>query len=60
MKTSKKARDIVFNVIVTSRFAYLRKDVTFFIEEVCVAERLAIRLRQSLRSGRPIRKGVPE
>lgn len=40
-----KARDIVFNVIVTSRFAYLRKDVTFSIEEVAVAERLAIRLR---------------
>jgi small conductance mechanosensitive channel len=40
-----KARDIVFNVIVTSRFAYLRKDVTFSLEEVAVAERLAIRLR---------------
>lgn len=40
-----KAREIVFNVIVTSRFAYLRKDVTFAIEEVAVAERLAIRLR---------------
>ncbi len=40
-----KATDIVFNVIVTSRFAYLRKDVTFSVEEVAIAECLAIRLR---------------
>ena len=32
-------------MIVTSRFAYLKKPVTFSIEEVAVAERLAIRLR---------------
>ena len=40
-----KAREIVREVIVTSRFAYLKKPVTFAIEEVAVAERLAIRLR---------------
>ncbi|MBK6286579.1 MAG: mechanosensitive ion channel [Gammaproteobacteria bacterium] len=39
------ARDLVRQVIVTSRFAYLKKPVTFSIEEVAVAERLAIRLR---------------
>ncbi len=40
-----RARDIVRQVIVTSRFAYLKKPVTFAVEEVAVAERLAIRLR---------------
>lgn len=39
------ARAIVEEVIVTSRYAYLKKPVTFAIEEVAVAERLAIRLR---------------
>ncbi|GAA6131046.1 mechanosensitive ion channel family protein [Halopseudomonas sabulinigri] len=40
-----QAQDIARQVIVTSRFAYLKKPVTFAIEEVQVAERLAIRLR---------------
>lgn len=40
-----RAREIVYNVIVTSRFAYLKKPVVFAIEEVAVAERIAIRLR---------------
>lgn len=39
------AEDIVRQVIVTSRYAYLKKPVTFAIEEVQVAERLSIRLR---------------
>lgn len=40
-----KAQDLVRQVIVTSRYAYLKKPVTFAIEEVAVAQRLAIRLR---------------
>lgn len=40
-----RARDIVYHVIVTSRFVYLSKPVSFAIEEVAIAERLAIRLR---------------
>ncbi len=40
-----RARDIVRQVIVTSRFAYLKKPVTFSVEEVALAERLAIRMR---------------
>jgi small-conductance mechanosensitive channel len=40
-----RATDIVRQVIVTSRFAYLKKPVTFVVEEVSVAERIAIRLR---------------
>ncbi|GAB3090966.1 mechanosensitive ion channel [Aestuariicella hydrocarbonica] len=40
-----EAEDIVRQVIVTSRYAYLKKPVTFSIEEVQVAERLSIRLR---------------
>lgn len=39
------ARAIVEEVIVTSRYAYLKKPVAFTIEEIAVAERLAIRLR---------------
>jgi small-conductance mechanosensitive channel len=39
------AREIVRQVIVTSRFAYLKKPVSFVVEEVEVAERLALRLR---------------
>lgn len=41
----KLAREIVRQVIVTSRFAYLKKPVTFALEEVAIAECLAIRLR---------------
>lgn len=40
-----RARDIVFDVIVTSRFVYLKKPVSFAIEEVALPDRLAIRLR---------------
>jgi len=40
-----QAQRILRQVIVTSRFAYLKKPVVFAIEEVQVAERLAIRLR---------------
>ncbi len=39
------ARDILRQVIVTSRFAYLKKPVSFAIEEIAMAERIAIRLR---------------
>ena len=39
------ARDIVRQVIVTSRFAYLKKPVSFTVDEVVVAERFALRLR---------------
>ncbi|MBM7332054.1 mechanosensitive ion channel family protein [Alloalcanivorax marinus] len=39
------ARDIIEEVIVTSRFAFLKKPVTLAIEEVPVAEYLAVRLR---------------
>ncbi len=40
-----RAREILHQVIVTSRFAYLKKAVSFSIEEVALAERIAIRLR---------------
>lgn len=40
-----KARDLLHEAVVTSRFAYLRKPVSIVIEEVQVAHRLAIRLR---------------
>lgn len=40
-----RARDIVRQVIVTSRFAYLKKPLKFVVEEIAIAERLAIRLR---------------
>ncbi|HDY99492.1 MAG TPA: mechanosensitive ion channel [Pseudomonas sabulinigri] len=40
-----QAQDIARQVIVTSRYAYLKKPVTFAIEEVQIAERLSIRLR---------------
>jgi len=39
------AKEIVRQVIVTSRYAYLKKPVSFSFVEVAVAERLAIRLR---------------
>ena len=40
-----KARKLIEEVVVTSRFAYLKKPVTFAIEEVEVARTLGIRLR---------------
>lgn len=40
-----EARHLIEEVIVTSRFAYLKKPVEFAIEEVVVGNRLAIRLR---------------
>jgi small-conductance mechanosensitive channel len=40
-----RAREIVHQVIVTSRFAYLKKPVNFVVEEVPMAERIALRLR---------------
>ncbi|EKF73732.1 hypothetical protein A11A3_12238 [Alcanivorax hongdengensis A-11-3] len=40
-----KARALVEEVIVTSRFAFLKKPVSFAIEEVIVGYKLAIRLR---------------
>lgn len=40
-----RAREIARQVIVTSRYAYLKKPVTFCVEEIAVAQRLAIRLR---------------
>lgn len=39
------ARKLIEEVVVTSRFAYLKKPVTFAIEEVEVARTLGIRLR---------------
>jgi small-conductance mechanosensitive channel len=39
------ARQLIEEVVVTSRFAYLKKPVTFAIEEVEVARTLGIRLR---------------
>ena len=40
-----EARKLIEEVVVTSRFAYLKKPVTFAIEEVEVARTLGIRLR---------------
>ena len=39
------AQKIIREVIVTSRFAYLKKPVSFAIEEVALADRLALRIR---------------
>jgi len=39
------AKKLIREVIVTSRYAYLKKPVTFAIEEKALAERLAIRIR---------------
>lgn len=39
------ARDIVRQVIVTSRYAYLKKPVVFALEEIALATRLVLRLR---------------
>ncbi len=40
-----EARKLIEEVVVTSRFAYLKKPVTFAVEEVEVARTLGIRLR---------------
>lgn len=40
-----KARNLIEKVVITSRFAYLKKPVSFAIEEVVVANYLAIRMR---------------
>ena len=40
-----KVQNLVYESIVTSRFAYLKKPVTFAINEVVVANRLAIQIR---------------
>ncbi len=40
-----EARRILREVIVTSRYVYLKKPVTFTLEEVCLAEQIVIRLR---------------
>ncbi|MEZ5506670.1 MAG: mechanosensitive ion channel [Gammaproteobacteria bacterium] len=39
------AQNLVYEAIVTSRFAYLKKPVSFAINEVVVANRLAIQIR---------------
>lgn len=40
-----KAQSIIREVIVTSRYAYLKKPVDFALEEVVIANRIGIRLR---------------
>ena len=40
-----KAKEIIREVIVTSRYAYLKKPVSFAIAEVAIAERLAIQIK---------------
>lgn len=40
-----KAQSLIHEAIVTSRFVYLKKPVSFAINEVAVAERLAIQIR---------------
>ena len=40
----KKARDILYEVLVTSRFVYLNKPVNTVVEEAAVAEQIVIRL----------------
>ncbi len=40
-----KVQALIHEVIVTSRFVYLKKPVIFAVEEVVIAERLAIRIR---------------
>ncbi len=39
------ARDLLYEVVVTSRYAYLKKPVTIVMTELSVAERLAIQLK---------------
>lgn len=41
----RKARDLLYEVVVTSRYAYLKKPVNIVMTEMAVAERLAIQLR---------------
>jgi small-conductance mechanosensitive channel len=41
----KLARDLLHEVVVTSRYVYLKKPVTIVLSEVAIAERLAIRLQ---------------
>jgi len=41
----RKARDLLYEVVVTSRYAYLKKPVNIVMTEMPVAERLAIQLR---------------
>lgn len=43
-----KARDILYEVSVTSRFAYLRKPVAIVISEEVVAEMIVVRLKSKL------------
>lgn len=40
-----KAKDIIHEVIVTSRYAYLKKPVSFSVKETVVAEMLAIQIK---------------
>ncbi len=40
-----KVRDLIEKVVVTSRYAYLKKPVSFAVDEVVVANYLAIRMR---------------
>lgn len=39
------ARDLLYEVVVTSRYAYLRKPVTIVMTEMPIAERLALQLK---------------
>ena len=39
------ARNLLYEVVVTSRYAYLKKPVNIVMTEMAVAERLAIQLR---------------
>lgn len=41
----RRARELLYEVVVTSRFVYLKKPVTIVLDEVNIAERLAMRLR---------------
>lgn len=41
----KLARDILHEVVVTSRYVYLKKPVAIVLSEVAIAERLAVRLQ---------------
>ncbi len=40
----KKVKSLIHEVVVTSRFAYLKKNVGFVLEEVALADRLAIKV----------------
>ncbi len=41
----RKARDLLYEVVVTSRYVYMKKPVSIVISEVEIAERLAVQLR---------------